>query len=408
MMRLFLVAMLLVFAAPAEDWPQFLGPQRDGSYAGQITSTWPKEGPPRVWQHAVGNGFAGPVVAQGKVFIFHRNDEEEKVECLDAATGKSIWSSGYPATYRDDFGFDNGPRAVPAVADGRVFTYGADGIISALGARIGTVLWRIDAKKEFASKKGFFGRASSPLVVGDLLLLNVGGEGSGIIALDVANGKLRWKASNDEASYSSPTLAVFDGRTNALFLTRREFIGLEPATGKVLFQYPFGPAEHASVTAATPLINQDLVFLSACYGAGSTALRIQNNKPAKLWAADDVMLNHYATCVYRGDLLFGFDGRQEQGAALACVDWKTGKLLWRKEKFGVGNVTISGDKLLILLETGELVLAEANGAAYKELQRAQVIGSGSRAYPAIAGGFLYARDKSKLVKLDLSLKRTGN
>jgi outer membrane protein assembly factor BamB len=401
MLRLLIVAILFTAAAAAEDWPQFLGPRRDGSYLGEISATWPKEGPARTWQHEVGNGFAGPIVAQGRVFIFHRPDNEEKIDCLDATTGKVVWANGYPATYRDDFGFDNGPRAVPVVADGRVFTYGADGIMSAIGVRTGTTLWRIDAKKEFASKKGFFGRASSPIVVGGLFLLNVGGEGAGIIALDVTNGKLRWKASADEASYSSPTLAVFEGKTNALFLTRHEFIALEPATGKVLFQYPFGPTENASVTAATPLVNGDSVFLSACYGAGSTALRIQNNKPAKIWSEDNVMLNHYATCVRRGDLLFGFDGRQEQGPAFACVDWKTGKSLWRKDNFGAGSVLISGDKLLILLETGELVLAEANGAAYKELQRAQVIGSSTRAFPALADGFLYARDKTKLVRLEL-------
>ncbi|HUS34019.1 MAG TPA: PQQ-binding-like beta-propeller repeat protein [Verrucomicrobiae bacterium] len=402
MMRLLLVAILLGFAARAEDWPQFLGPRRDGSYSGEISTNWPKEGPKRTWQKDVGPGFAGPVIAQGKVFIFHRADNEEKIECLDAAMGKTLWSNGYASTYRDDFGFDNGPRAVPAVADGRVFTYGADGIISAVGVRTGTTLWRVDAKKDFASKKGFFGRAPSPLVVGDLALFNVGGDGSGIVALDVTTGKLRWKASNDEASYSSPTLAVFDGKTNALFVTRHEFVGLEPASGKVLFQNPFGPTENASVTAATPLVNGDLVFLSGCYGAGSTALQLKNGKPAKIWASDDVMLNHYATCVHRGDLLFGFDGRQEQGAAFACIDWKTGKLLWRKEHFGAGSVLIAGDKLVILLESGELVLAEANGAAYKELQRAQVIGSGNRAYPAIAAGFLYARDKTKLVRLNVS------
>ena len=127
------------------------------------------------------------------------------------------------------------------------------------------------------------------------------------MALDVSNGKLRWKASKDEASYSSPTLAVFGGKTNALFVTRHEFVGLDPANGKTFFQYAFGPTEDASVTAATPLANGNLVFLSACYGAGSAVLRIEDEKPIKVWKSDEVMLNHYATCVSRGDLIFGFD-----------------------------------------------------------------------------------------------------
>jgi outer membrane protein assembly factor BamB len=402
MLRIFLFAVLFGISVVGEDWPQFLGPRRDGSYTGEISAAWPKDGPTRSWQKDVGAGFAGPAVAQGKVFIFHRVGEEEKLDCLDADTGKAVWSNGYPTDYHDDFGFDPGPRSVPTIAEGRVFTYGADGMISAVGAGDGETLWRMDAKKEFGSQKGWFGRACAPLVVNDLVLLNIGGEnGAGIVALHVATGKLRWKCSDDEASYSSPTIAIFDGKTNALFVTRHNFLGLDPATGKIFFQYPFGPTERASVTAATPLVNGNLVFLSGCYGAGSTALRVENEKPAKVWSSGEVMLNHYATCVHRGDLLFGFDGRQEQRPAFACIDWKSGKLLWRKPNYGAGAVVIAGDHLLILLESGELVLAEANATAYKELQRAQVLGSGSRAYPALADGYLYARSKDKLIRLDM-------
>jgi outer membrane protein assembly factor BamB len=402
MLRALIVALVFACGALGEDWPQFLGPRRDGSYRGEISNAWPKEGPARTWQKDAGQGFAGPSVAQGKLFIFFRSGNEEKLDCLEAESGKVIWSAGYAATYRDSFGFDPGPRAVPTVADGRVFTYGADGIIRAAGVRTGAQLWSVDASEAFGSPKGWFGRACSPMVVGDLVLINVGGaDGAGIVALDGSNGKLRWKASKDEASYSSPALAVFDGKTNALFVTRHEFVGLDPGDGKMFFQYAFGPTEDASVTAATPLVNGNMVFLSACYGAGSTVLRIDNEKPVKVWKSDEAMLNHYATCVTRGDLIFGFDGRQEQRAAFACIEWKTGKTLWRQGGFGSGSVLIAGDKLLMLLESGELVLAEASGAAYKELQRAQVLGSGGRAYPALADGFLYARDKGKLVRLDL-------
>ena len=385
----------------AEDWPQFLGPRRDGSYAGKIAREWPREGPARNWQVDVGAGFAGPAVADGKVFIFHRASGQERLDCLEAATGKTIWSNGSPARYRDDFGFDPGPRAVPAVAEGRVFTYGADGIVSAVDADSGATLWRVDAKREFSSPKGFFGRASSPLVFGELVLLNVGGRDSGIVALEAATGKLRWKAGPPAASYSSPTVAVFDGRTNALFLTRDRFVGLDPLSGEIFFEYPFGPRERSSVTAATPLVDGDWVFLSACYGAGSTALKMKSGKPVKVWASDDAMLNHYATCVHRNGLLFGFDGRQEQTPAFACADWRNGKILWRNDDFGAGSVLIAGELLIVLLETGELILAEATGAQFRELQRAQVLGSDTRAHPAVAGGYLYARDQNKLARFKL-------
>lgn len=393
--------LLPVAGLHAEDWPQFLGPRRDGSYKGPLAASWPNDGPKQTWQVNVGNGFAGPTVVGDKVFLFHRPGDEERLECLETGTGKSLWSHGYPATYTDDFGFDPGPRSAPTVSGGKVFTYGPDGMISAVDASTGKLLWNVDAQKKFNSPKGFFGRACAPLAYGDVVLVNIGGEGAGIVAFDVSSGKLRWKTGDNEASYSSPIVAAFNGQTNALFLTRRELLGLEPLTGAVRFEYPFTPRINASVSAATPLVNGDSVFISASYGAGATALRIENNKPVKIWASDTVLSSHYATPVHREGLLFGFDGRQEQRPSLTCVDWKTGKSLWRKEHFGAGSIVIANDRLLILLETGELILAEASPDAYKEIARAQILGAQTRAYPAIADGFLYARSKDKLVRIDL-------
>lgn len=281
-----------------------------------------------------------------------------------------------------------------------MFTYGADGVISATSVPDGKTAWRLDAKKEFGSPKGYFGRASSPLIFGTLLLLNAGGSGGGIVALDAATGKLRWRAGEDEASYSSPTLAVFSGKTNAVFVTRNELISIDPIAGKVMFKFPFEIPMRASVTAAAPLVNGDLVFVSASYGLGAAALRIDGNQPKKLWAADAVLSNHYATSVHQGGFLYGFDGRQEQGPSLTCVEWATGKPRWRKQ-MPAGSILIVKEKLLLLLETGELVLAEASPVAFKELARAQVLGAGTRACPALANGFLYARSKDRLIRLDL-------
>ncbi len=397
-----LALLCCVAAAQAEDWPQLLGPRRDGSYEGAaLAETWPKEGPARTWEMEVGDGFAGPVVAGGKVFIFHRPGAEERLDCLEAETGKLVWSNGHKATYRDDFGFDPGPRAVPTVAGGTVFTYGADGIVSAVAVDGGKTVWRIDAKKDFASRKGFFGRACSPMVLGDLVLLAVGGEGAGMVGLDAATGKTRWKTTNDEASYSSPTLGVFGGRTNALFLVRNALVGLDPTSGKVLHRHPFAPTMSASVTGATPLVIGDMVFISASYGAGAEVVRMANGKARTMWKSDEALSNHYATSVHRKGLLFGFHGRQEEKPALVCVEWGTGITRWRVERFGAGTVALAGDRLALLLETGELVLAAADGEKHEELRRAQVLGSDTRAHPALSDGFLYARDKTKLIRLDL-------
>jgi outer membrane protein assembly factor BamB len=384
---------LIVLAASlrGEDWPKFLGPRRDGTYQGEIAKSWPKEGPARSWEIAVGQGFAGPVVVGEKLFLFHRVGSEERLERFEAESGKSVWVNGYPATYRDDFGFDPGPRGTPAVADGRVFAYGADGVISAVDAESGKTLWRLDAKKDFDSKKGWFGRAPSPLVSGDLVLLQVGP----VVALEVASGKVRWKTEDAEASYSSPALV---GKT-AFFLTRSELWSLEVGSGKLNWKYPFAPNMDASVLGATPLVSGEHLFVTGSYGAGAAVLRLTNGK--EIWKSNDALSSHYATPVLREGFLYGFDGRQESRPAFVCVDFKTGKTKWRRDGFGAGTVTLVGDRLVIMLESGEIVLAAAAPDGYKEFHRAQILGNGVRAYPALADGFFYARSKDKLVRVNL-------
>src|SRR5580704_2077600 len=229
----------------AADWPQFLGPTRNGVYANNdLADTWPADGPPVVWKKPVGQGFSGPVVSQKKLISFHRLNDRETVECLDAATGKQLWLFDYPTAYRDDFGFDAGPRATPDISDGRVYSFGAEGMLHCLDFQTGKKLWSVNTKSQFAAPKGFFGMACSPLVEGNAVLLNIGGkDGAGIVAFDKATGKLLWRASNDEASYSSPAVATVHGKRRAFFFTRHTVTALDPADGKIEFEFPWRPAE---------------------------------------------------------------------------------------------------------------------------------------------------------------------
>lgn len=391
----------LVFAG---DWPQFLGPQRNGTYSGALISeSWPSEGPKTLWTYPVGEGFAAPVVSEGKAVIFHRKANKETIDCLDAATGKPLWSFSYPTTYRDDFGFEEGPRATPAISDGQIYTMGAEGTVHCLELATGKKIWRVSCKDQFSAAKGFFGMACSPLVEDDLVLLNIGGQnGAGIVAFDRKTGKLRWKATNDEASYSSPTAGEFNGRRRVLFFARSGLVAVDPQNGTVAFQYPWRARMSASVNAATPLIIGDLVFLSASYNTGAILLKISNDKPEKIWSGDDVLSNHYSTSVYHEGYLYGFDGRQEYGQTLTCVELKTGRSVWREERFGAGTVTLAGKNLLILRENGELVLAPASPDKFRPLSRAQILGSQVRAYPALTNARLFARDKTKLICVDLA------
>jgi len=380
-----------------------LGPQRDGIYLGPpIARVWPNEGPPVVWKREVGPGFAGPAVSGEKLILFHRMADRARVECLDTRTGKPLWQADYPTDYRDDFGFDEGPRATPTIAAGRVFTYGAEGRLSSWQLETGASLWHVDAVKEFGSQKGFFGRAASPLVEGDLVILMPGGrEGAGVVAFDVATGKVRWKATGDEASYASPTVATIRGRRIVFALTREALVALQPTDGLVIFRQPWRPRGSATVSAATPLVLDDLIFLSASYGAGASLLRFQERGPQEIWARDDVLSNHYATSVYHGGFLYGWHGRQEQGCEFRCVELKSGKVRWSEPGLKAGSVLLAGDELLLLTERGLLIRARATPEGFKSNARAQILPSDVRAFPALANGFLFARSQAQLLCLDL-------
>ena len=408
MLAFFLAAGALVStASAASDWAQFLGPTRNGVYGGvDLAGGWPGSGPPVVWQKPVGHGFSGPVVADHRLILCQRRGDQEIVECLDARTGNLVWSFAYPTGYQDDFGFDDGPRATPSIAGGNVYTFGAEGKLHCLEFASGKRLWSVDVKQDFGAANGFFGMACSPLVEGEAVLLNVGGtKGAGIAAFDKTTGKVLWKATDDEAGYSSPVAATISGHRYALFFTRAGFVAADPLSGGVRFQYPWRSRSSTSVNAATPLVLGDTVFLSACYGTGAVLLRLREHDVEKVWSGDDLLSNHYAASVERDGFLYGIHGRTDPGynprAKLRCVDWKTRTVRWETETVGAATVTLAGGQLLILTEKGELVQAPATPEAFRPGARASILSSPVRAFPAVADGFFYARSQDQLVCVDL-------
>ena len=393
-------------AAPlvVEDWPQFLGPTRDGVYRGpRLADAWPASGPRVLWRKPVGQGLAGVAISGGRVILFHRVKGEEVVEALDSRTGTPQWRFAYPTSYRDDFGFDEGPRAVPVVAGGRVYTFGAESELTALDLATGKRLWNVNLMQRFGAAKGYFGAAGSPLVEDGRVLVNAGGKdkNAGIVAFNADTGAVAWTATNHEASYSSPAAATFGGKRLALFLTRDGLVGLDPATGAVRLQQRWRARVAASVNAATPLVIDDLIFVSASYNTGATVLRVKDGTLTPLWSSDDVLSNHYATSVYYDGNLYGFHGRQEYTPSLRSVDLKTGKVHWSIDEFGSGTVTLAGDRLLVVHEKGDLILAAATPQAFRPLARKQILPGIVRACPALADSVLYVRNDTTLVALDL-------
>jgi outer membrane protein assembly factor BamB len=399
---LLLVPAALIPWSAAADWPQLLGPARNGiSTETGLRTSWPRQGPPLLWQKDVGAGFSGPVVVGRRLILFYRVKDEEVVECLDALTGDRKWRFPYATDYQDDFGFDEGPRSTPTVAGSRVYTLGASGMLHCLDLATGKKVWRRSVMEEYQVRKGYFGVGTSPLVEGDLVLVNVGGKKAGIVAFHKDTGKEVWKATDDGASYSSPVAATVGGKRSVFFFTRRGLVVLDPRSGAVRFDKFWRSRMDASVNAATPVVVGDDVFVSACYGTGALLLHFGKGEPEEVWKGDEVLSNHYATSVHRAGYLYGFDGRQEQRARLRCVELKTGQVCWTKEEFGCGSMILADGQLIILCEDGDLVLVEPTPAGYREKARVKLLTSPCRAQLALADGRLYARDSKKLICEDM-------
>jgi outer membrane protein assembly factor BamB len=337
------------------------------------------------------------VVVGDKFILFHRLDNKEVVECLDANTGNGLWKFPYTTEYVDKYGKGNGPRATPLIAGDRVYTLGADGVLLALDLQAGKKVWHHDLMKEYQLAENFFGIGTSPLVEGDLLLVNVGPPGEGVLAFHKETGKEAWKAKCEPASYSSPVAVTINGTRHVIFFTIGGLVSLDPKTGDVRFSKPWRSRQRSSVTAATPLVIQDRVFISASYGTGAVLLQVHDKDVKEIWKSDEVMSNHYNTCIYKDGYLYGCDGRQEGGARLRCVELATGKVRWTKEGFGCANMILAEGRLTTLSEDGDLFLLEANPDDYKELARSHVLDKPCRAPLTLANGRLYARDDHKLL-----------
>lgn len=400
----FAVMVSATAAWAGEDWPQFLGPARDATYRGEakLAATWPEKGPAVIWKMKVGEGFGSPVIVGEKLVLFHRQGNRMMLDCLHPATGKTLWSQGYDTTYSDEMRKGDGPRSTPAVADGRVVAFGPDGVLWCVELATGKTLWQIDTRKLYRTPGGFFGRACSPLIEGDLVLLNIGGPEHGIGAFDVKTGELKWKATADEAGYASPICATIGDQRLAFFFTRTGLVAANPKSGQVLWQHRWRSKQHASVNAATPVIVDDLIFLSASYQTGATTLQLQGDQVRTLWAADEVLSSQYANIVHHEGHLFGFDGRNDFGdTRLRCVEMKTGKVKWTQPDLPAGPLLLAGDKIIVLLESGEVQLIEANAAGYKKLAAAKLLEAPVRANPALSAGLLYLRDETQLIAVDL-------
>jgi len=384
------------------DWPQFLGPHRNGKVTAAVRRQLDPHGPTILWRRPVGAGYASPAVVDGTLYLFHRLDNEEIVEAMDAATGETLWRTGYPADYRDvEFGFDEGPRATPTIVDGVVYTSGAKRRVQALDAATGERLWEFDAIERYDTRRAPFGSAAQPFWIDGRIVLNIGGREAGIVAVDAATGDTVWTATDHEASYAPPLLVELGGERRLLFFTRMGLVDLDPADGRLRSTLLWHSRSWASVNAAMPVQVDGQIFLSASYGTGATLLELTSDGFTPTWTSDDVLSNHYVTSIYHRGTLFGMHGRQPLNPSLRAIDPLTAEVRWTQRRFGTGSLLLAGETLIVVRESGELTLVDAVGDEYRELGQARLLDGVVRAYPALAGGVLFVRDEQELIAVDL-------
>lgn len=376
------------------DWPQILGPQRNGQAENEkLLDRWPEEGPRILWQYPLGSGFAGPAVQGDELYIFHRVGDFERLERIDAQSGHQVWRADFEAYYRGGMDPDKGPRCVPLIHGRHVYVHGAAGDLHCVTRRNGARKWSRATLVEMDGDEGYFGVASTPLVLNDLLLVNVGGSPSaGIVALELETGETAWQQTDERASYSSPVSAVLDERAYAIFVTRYNALAIDPRGGEVRFRFAFGKRGH-TVNAAMPLVLDNQLFLTASYGIGSVLTRIDQEKPQTVWSNDQTLSSQYNTPVYFKGHLYGIHGREDGARAeLRCVEAQSGVIKWSEPGFGVAHIIVADEKLLVLTAEGNLLLVQPNDRKFTPLAQTHIVDGTTRALPALADGKLYLRD----------------
>ncbi len=407
-LRSLVVVVLTAAIAGAADWPQWLGPNRDSSSTEKVVP-WKKD-LKADWHLPVGEGHSSPVVANGKVFLFTRvaNKDMEEITAYAVKGGKVVWTFSYDrGEFKSQFGL--GPRATPTVADGKIYTFGATGLLYCVDAEKGKEIWHVDTLKEFKAKNLGFGMSCSPLIEGDLVLVNVGGEGASVVAFNKDTGKVAWKALDDKASYSSPIALGKGKERQVVFLTAAGLVALNPADGSTFWKVKLVDLLNESST--TPVRVGDNMLLASSVTTGSIGIELEtkDGKPPTepLWE-NKALTCYFSTPVPVGkEYVYMVNGvlslTSPVTSTLRCVEAKTGKEKWKKEKvanYHAALLRTADDKLLMLDDKGDLSLIDPNPEAYKELARSKVCGP-TWAHPALSDGRVFLRDEKELMCIPL-------
>ncbi len=386
----------LVALAQAADWPRFLGPTADGKSAETgINKDWANKPPAMLWKIPLtDNGYAGPAVADGMVFIIDHRGAADVVRALELATGKDIWEYAYPDAVNNNYGFS---RSTPAYDNGKLYTISRHGMVHCLNAKTGDKIWAVDMPRELGARWPSWEMSMSPVIDGDRLVLIPGAPNGLVAVVNKATGKLIWQGGGDDKpGYATPVLATINGVKQYVIFSATRLNGVSAADGKLLWSAEWRTPH--DVNAAMPIVGENFVFITSNYRRGCALFEITAQGPVKRWENLN-MHAHFSTPIAIDGLLYG----NSDDSRLVCLDpWHDGKVLWEARGFEKGGViALDGVLLAMCGNTGDLVMVRASPTSYQELGRIRPLGGQSWTAPVVADGKLLIRNTRMLACLDL-------
>ncbi len=391
-----LAALATGSALSAADWAQWRGPTRDGiSTETGWTHQWGAAGPKLLWKKSLGIGCSGFTAVGDRVYTIGNTNDTDTVFCLDAATGKELWKHSYPQPLDPNM-FEGGPGCSPAIDGPRVYTLARHGLLLCLEE--GRVVWSKHLVKDFGAKQPTWGYANSPLVLGDMLLLDVGAKGASAVALNKLTGEIIWKAGDEPASYSSPIVITPGDNPSVAFFNAFGLVVRTARDGRELWRFPWKTSY--DVNAATPIPVGDAVFISSGYNHGAALVRAVGGKPEVVWESKAMRNQINSSVLWQGHV-YGFDE-----SSFNCLDVQTGAVKWKKPGLGKGSLILADGKLVILSEKGQLVVARPSPEKFESLAEAQVLGK-DRCWvvPTLSHGRIFVKNNlGETAAYDLSGK----
>ena len=388
------------------DFPQFLGPHRTASVDTiQLANNWDETAPQQIWKRPIGAGWSAFSAVNGYAVTMEQRGPFELTACYNLQTGKILWSHSTEARYQNKLG-GIGPRSTPTIHDGMVYSLGVTGKLHCLDGASGQTVWQKDLPNAFGitsaedAENVDYGRSNSPLVFGTSVIIPAGGSQSegvySLVAYDLKTGEERWRGGDAQISYSSPSLVELCGQKQILIVNEESVSSHDPLTGETLWSHPWPGSNLANSNSSQAVaIDGDKVLLSKGYGTGAMLLQITRNdrsqwKAEEIWKKHNVLRTKFANVVIRGPYTFGLsDG------ILQCVETKSGRVRWKKGRYGHGQILLVGDKILVLAEDGKVHLVAADPKRHQELGSFQAIEGTSWNNICLYGPFLLVRNSQE-------------